>query len=77
MSSAPLSSQAIKSWAAEIGFQDCGIARARELSEAADEFRQSIDKEFHAEMHFLERNVEGRFNPESLLPGCKSVVVVT
>ena len=36
MSSAPLSSQAIKSWAAEIGFQDCGIARARVLSKAAD-----------------------------------------
>jgi len=77
MSSAPLSSQAIKSWAAEIGFQDCGIARARVLTEAADEFRQSINQEFHAEMRFLERDVDRRFNPESLLPECKSVIVVT
>ena len=77
MSSALLSSQAIKSWAAEIGFQDCGIARAHPLTEAAAEFKQSIAKDFHAEMHFLERDIDGRFSPETLLPGCKSVVVVT
>ena len=72
-----LSSQQIKSWASEIGFQDCGIARARSLSEAEAEFRHSLDKAYKAEMHYLERNIDGRFNPESLLPGCKSVIVVT
>ena len=72
-----LSSQQIKSWASEIGFQDCGIARARSLSEAEAEFRHSLDKAYNAEMHYLERNIDGRFNPESLLPGCKSVIVVT
>lgn len=72
-----LSSQQIKSWAAEIGFQDCGIARARVLMDAEEDFRHAIDGGLHAEMHYLERNIDGRFNPESLLPGCKSVVVVT
>ena len=77
MDSECLSSQQIKSWAAEVGFQDCGIARARVLAEAEAEFLQSVGKEYHADMHYLERNVDNRFNPESLLPNCKSVIVVT
>ena len=77
MESGMLSSQQIKSWAKEVGFQGCGIARARVLAEAETEFLHSVEHGYHAEMHYLERNVDGRFNPESLLPGCKSVIVVT
>ncbi len=77
MSSETISSQQIKSWAAAVGFQDCGIARARALAEAEAEFRSSIGKDFQADMHYLERNIDGRFNPESLLTGCKSVIVLT
>jgi len=77
MESGMLSSQQIKSWAKEVGFQDCGIARARVLAEAETEFLHSVERGYHAEMHYLERNVDGRFNPESLLSGCKSVIVVT
>lgn len=75
--SEPLSSQKIKSLALAVGFQKCGIARAHTLTDAAAEFRQSIAEEYHAGMHFLERDIDGRFSPETLLPGCKSVVVVT
>ena len=67
----------IKSLALDAGFQKCGIARAHTLTEAAEEFKQSISKDYHAEMHFLERDIDARFSPETLLPGCKSVVVVT
>ena len=77
MDSETLGSQQIKSWAAEVGFLDCGIARARVLAEAEEDFLQSVGKGYHADMHYLERNVDDRFNPESLLPGCKSVIVVT
>ena len=77
MESGMLSSQQIKSWAKEVGFQDCGIARARVLAEAETEFLHSVEHGYHAEMHYLERNVDGRFNPEFLLSGCKSVIVVT
>ena len=77
MESETLGSQQIKSWAADVGFQDCGIARARLLAEAEEDFLQSVGKGYHADMHYLERNVDDRFNPESLLPSCKSVIVVT
>jgi len=72
-----LNSQQIKTWAAEVGFQVCGIALAHALAGAEAEFRQSVAKGFHANMHYLERNIDQRFNPDSLLPGCKSVIVVT
>jgi arabinose-5-phosphate isomerase len=77
MDSEALSSEQVKLWAAEVGFQDCGIARARVLDEAEEEFRESVAMNFHADMHYLERNIDNRFNPETLLPGCKSVIVVT
>ena len=77
MSSETLSSQQVKSWAAAVGFQDCGVARARVLAEAEAEFRHSIESAYHADMHYLERNIGNRFNPESLLTDCKSVIVVT
>jgi arabinose-5-phosphate isomerase len=77
MDSEILSSQQIKSWAADVGFQDCGIARARVLTEAEAEFQHSIEGGLHADMHYLERNIDNRFNPESLLTQCKSVIVLT
>ena len=72
-----ISSQFIKQCAYEIGFQDCGIARARVLDEAEEEFRESVAMNFHADMHYLERDIDNRFNPETLLPNCKSVIVLT
>ncbi len=75
--SEPLSSLKIKALAHDAGFQKCGIAKAHVLTEAAADFRNSIDKGYHAEMHFLERDIDGRFSPETLLPDCKSVIVVT
>ena len=42
MESETLGSQQIKSWAAEVGFQDCGIARARVLAEAEEDFLQHM-----------------------------------
>lgn len=77
MSFETIDSQQIKSWATEVGFQDCGIARARTLFEAEADFRHSIEGGLHADMHYLERDIDNRFNPESLLPDCKSVIVVT
>ena len=77
MDSEILNSQQIKSWAADVGFQDCGIARSRVLTEAEAEFQHSIEGGLHADMHYLERNIDNRFNPESLLSDCKSVIVLT
>lgn len=63
----------IKSWAAELGFDDCRIAQAREASHA-DLFREWIAEGKHGEMAWLERTPERRCDPREVLPGCKSVI---
>lgn len=71
-----ISSALLKQWASEAGFSHCGIAVARPLKEAELQFKEAIGEGRHADMHFLERDVECRFDPAQLLPGCKSVLVV-
>lgn len=70
------SSQQIKEWAYELGFSHCGIARARRLNEAQSLFENALSEGRHADMHFLERDMNKRFCPSDLLPNCQSVIVV-
>lgn len=63
----------IKAWAAELGFDDCRIARAGEASHA-NEFRSWLDDGKHGGMAWLERTPERRCDPCEVLPGCKSLV---
>lgn len=63
----------VKSWAAELGFDDCRIAVAREAGHA-DLFRDWIAEGKHGEMAWLERTPERRCDPREVLPGCKSII---
>jgi epoxyqueuosine reductase len=63
----------IKTWAAELGFDDCRIARAKEASHA-ELFREWIAEGKHGEMGWLERTSERRCDPREVLPGCRSIV---
>lgn len=72
-----MDSQWIKDIAHSVGFSACGIAPARKLTKAEELFRRSLELGYQADMHFLERDIEKRFDPQELLPGCRSVIVVT
>lgn len=63
----------IKAWAAELGFSDCRIARAKEASHA-DLFREWIAEGKHGDMAWLEKTPERRCDPREVLPGCKAIV---
>jgi epoxyqueuosine reductase len=63
----------IKDWAAELGFDDCRIARAGVATHAA-EFQQWLDEGCHAEMAWLERMPGRRCDPREVLAGCRSLV---
>lgn len=63
----------VKTWAAELGFDDCRIARAAEATHA-DAFRDWIAAGKQGEMSWLERTPERRCDPRAVLPGCKSLI---
>jgi len=65
--------QQVKAWAAEIGFDDCRIAHAREATHA-DLFRDWIAEGKHGDMAWLEKTPERRCDPREVLPGCQSII---
>jgi len=65
----------IKAWAREIGFDRCGIARATPLPRS--EYLQAWLASGRAgSMAYLHRYFEQRTNPDKLLPGARSLIVV-
>ncbi|MGC8864620.1 MAG: tRNA epoxyqueuosine(34) reductase QueG [Bacteroidales bacterium] len=62
--------------ALEEGFATCGFARARFLEEPFQRYMQAMEEGFFADMHYLEREPRRRFDPELVLPGARSVIVV-
>ena len=67
-------SQFIKSLAAGMGFDFCGIAAARPLDEDARKLENWLQQGKHGDMHYMEKHFELRVNPYKLLPGAKSVI---
>ena len=63
----------IKAWAAELGFDDCRIARAAEAAHA-EVFRDWLAEGKHGGMAWLERAPERRCDPREVLPGCTSLI---
>jgi epoxyqueuosine reductase len=65
----------IKEKARELGFDLCGIAASRSLTEREDILKNWCTSGMNAGMSYLARGIEKRINPESLVPGAKSVIV--
>jgi len=68
-------SKRIKIKASELGLNLCGIARARNLEELIPGFRSWLDAGMNDIMQYLENDPEKRFNPCTLYPDAKSLVV--
>ena len=66
---------AIRQRAAELGFDDCRITTAAAPA-SADDFQSWLAQKKHGEMAWLERNAEKRVNPQKVLPGAKSAIVL-
>jgi epoxyqueuosine reductase len=66
--------QYVKELAQSMGFDYCGIAKAKELTEDALRLEQWLHKGFHGEMDYMARNFDLRIDPRKLVPGAKSVI---
>lgn len=66
----------IKENLAELGFSATGIARAEPLVREKEFLLAWLQQKMHGTMHWMEQNTEMRINPNLLLPGAKSIIIV-
>jgi epoxyqueuosine reductase len=67
----------IKNIAKDIGFTGIGIARAEYMEEEARRLRQWLNLGYHGTMSYMENHFDLRTDPTRLVPGAKSVIVLT
>jgi len=63
------------SFAREIGFDSCRIAACTAPAHAT-EFREWLREGAHGEMNYMQRGEEKRCDPEKVLPGARSIIVL-
>ena len=63
----------IKQWAKTLGFQQLGICGI-DLGAHREHLQNWLDKDFHGDMHYMEKHGEKRSRPEQLLPGTLRVI---
>lgn len=69
-----LNSDEVKRIALEVGFDDCGIARADALTDEEYPLRQWLERGWHGDLQYMERNIEKRMDPRLLLPDARSII---
>lgn len=67
----------VKELAKSLGFDACGIAKARVLDEDAARLEKWLKKGFQGEMHYMEKHFELRTDPSKLVPGARSVITLS
>jgi len=66
--------QLIKDTAKKLGFQSCGIAKARFLAEEEARLSQWLSQKKQGEMDYMENHFDMRLDPRKLVDGAKSVI---
>lgn len=64
----------LKKAAQRHGFLSSGIAKAEFLEEDAPRLESWLNKGYHGQMTYMERNFDMRLDPTKLVPGAKSVI---
>lgn len=64
----------IKKHAIELGFMSCGISKAQFLEEEAPRLEDWLNKNYNAQMGYMENHFDKRLDPTKLVPGAKSVI---
>jgi epoxyqueuosine reductase len=66
----------VRQKARELGFDQCGFARAEPLVQEAFQLENWLNQNLHGTMSWMENHFEKRIDPTKLVPGCKSIVSV-
>lgn len=70
-----IQSELIKNAAYNAGFDLCGIAPCRHFAENEHYFREWLAAGYGADLHYLERHLDKRFDISRLVEGAQSVIV--
>jgi epoxyqueuosine reductase len=70
-------SNSVKKLANDLGFLDCRISKAEPLQKEARQLEGWLSKGFQGNMDYLENNFDKRVDPTKLVPGAKSVIVLS
>ena len=71
-----LHTQLVKQYAAELGFDYCGIAKAVKLDDDARRLEAWLSKDMHGSMQYMANHFDLRTDPTKLVPGAKSVITL-
>ncbi|HEX5153346.1 MAG TPA: tRNA epoxyqueuosine(34) reductase QueG [Parafilimonas sp.] len=66
----------VKSFAAQLGFHYCGIAKAVKLEDDARRLEQWLNKGLQGSMQYMENYFDLRIDPRKLVPGARSVITL-
>lgn len=66
----------IKTYAAGLGFDYCGIAKAALLDEDARRLESWLNKGLHGNMQYMENHFDLRIDPGKLVPDARSVITL-
>jgi len=66
----------IKQTATRLGFEYCGITKAKRLDDDAERLEQWLNSNMHGTMKYMENHFDLRVNPAMLVPGAKSVITL-
>jgi len=64
----------VKQMAAQLGFDYCGISKAKQLADSAVHLENWLNKGYHGKMKWMENHFDKRIDPTKLVPGAKSVI---
>src|SRR5690606_16535582 len=68
-------SEEIKKEALKLGFDACGISPVNNSGEE-ERYMKWIEDNWHADMHYMARNIDKRVDPRLLVEGAKSIISV-
>lgn len=66
----------VKTIAAGLGFDYCGIAKAQLLNDDARRLENWLSKGMHGSMQYMENHFDLRIDPSKLVPGARSVITL-
>ncbi len=71
-----LHTQLVKQYAAQLGFDYCGIAKAIKLDDDARRLEAWLSKDMHGSMQYMANHFDLRTDPTKLVPGARSVITL-